>query len=107
MRDGWLRTQPREKPFVPTPIGRQRRLAILQVVADYQDSTGWFPSVQEVTKRTGLASTSTTHGHITLLIDAGLLEQNDTHSQLRITEAGRAELPIPYLPSLPSWGVGF
>lgn len=89
----------RKRPYVPTPEGDFRRGRILQAVANYQHETGWYPSIREVTERVGLFSKSTTHYHVLLLIEAGLLEQNDTHSQLRITEAGRAELPIPYLPT--------
>lgn len=89
----------RSKPYVPTWDGSIRRGEILQAVANYQHEAGWYPTIREVAERVGLLSKSTTHYHILLLLQAGLLEQNDTHSQLRITGAGRAELPIPYLPT--------
>lgn len=82
-----------------TAKGIERRKRILQAVADYQDLTGWHPTVREIGQRVGLKSPHPAHYNIRRLIQLGLLKQNDTHSQLRITEAGRAELPIPYLPT--------
>jgi SOS-response transcriptional repressor LexA len=72
-----------------------RRREILESIADWHDTHGYAPTVREITRIHGLASVSTTHGHLAILRDEGVVDwvagQNRT---LHLTPLGRAVLVL-------------
>lgn len=75
----------------------ERRQAVLAAIAEHQDNTGWFPTYRDLVLITGYRTTSAVHQHVHALIERGLVEQNPRGGQIRITEAGRDELPIRFV----------
>lgn len=51
----------------------QRR--VYQAIAELEQELGYAPTVREIGERAGLRSTSTVHGHLKRLLQAGLIRR--------------------------------
>ncbi|WP_105956150.1 transcriptional repressor LexA [Apilactobacillus quenuiae] len=72
-----------------------KQINILKFIWNSINDQGYPPTVREIGKEMGLASTSTVHGHLSRLSQKGLLIKNNAKPRaIEITEAGLNQLGI-------------
>ena len=71
--------------------GRRNRQLILDYIGSYQAEHGWAPTVREISKAIGLASPSTTQGHLHQLRAEGKIVLGGGPRMIRLTN-GRIDL---------------
>ncbi|NVY97008.1 transcriptional repressor LexA [Lactobacillus sp. DCY120] len=83
-----------------------KQLAILQFIYDYNQRSGYPPTVREICDHVQLSSTSTVHGHLTRLQKRGCLHRDPTKPRtLEITNQGLESLQIkPQTQTIPIIG---
>lgn len=87
------RTDVRLACLIVTRHDAERRLKILEFIAQTVEERGYPPSVREIADAVGLASTSAVHHHLTALERDGYVERGAHSSRaLRLTEQGEAEV---------------
>ncbi len=62
----------------PTTVGAKRRADILRFINAHIGDYGYPPTVREIGAAVGLDSTSTTHAHLAILVNGGLLNAPPT-----------------------------
>ncbi|GIO83507.1 hypothetical protein J25TS5_04390 [Paenibacillus faecis] len=67
----------------------ERQQAIINFIATYREGHGYPPTVREIGKSVGLASSSTIHGHINRLEKNGFLTRKvESARTITLTEKG-------------------
>lgn len=74
-----------------------KQINILKFIWNSINNQGYPPTVREIAKEMGLASTSTVHGHLSRLSQKGLLIKNNAKPRaIEITEDGLKQLGVNY-----------
>lgn len=72
-----------------------KQINILKFIWNSINNQGYPPTVREIAKEMGLASTSTVHGHLSRLSQKGLLIKNNAKPRaIEITEDGLQQLGV-------------
>ena len=80
---------------MPRMTSLDRKAQILSYIVAYRIAHQYSPSVREIGQATGLASTSTVHGHLERLKRAGLIEQATCSPRtLRVLRDAWSQYPI-------------
>ena len=69
-----------------------RNLDYLRALQEFQDTSGFTPTVRELGTQLGVASPATVHQHLVRLRAAGLLESRG--ARWRVTDRGRDVLGV-------------
>ena len=69
----------------------ERRESMLRYIAQFVESHGWPPSVQEIQDALDMSSKSLVVYHLSAMVGAGLLHREPYQNRsMRLTDAGRA-----------------
>src|SRR3712207_5609933 len=87
------RSPPQKEPRAPMDSGlTKRQQEIFDFIKSYSASRGYPPTVRDIGKAVGLASSSTVHAHLANLEKAGVLRRDPTKPRAielldRVTDA--------------------